>query len=396
MLKLQWPLMCLAVSVGLCFSHPAHAAGRRVALVIGISQYQSVPSLKNPKADAEEISKALRVDGFEVTELTNPTEHSRTALWASISAFRRNATGSEAAIIYYAGHGVETGGRNWLLPSDAKAGTPDEIDGSAIATATLINAVSGASEVRMVILDACRDNPFANESGWSQSTRSIGTTRGLARENNLPPNVVVLLATQPGLKANDGAGAVNSPFAQALSTALTTSGLRLSSLPTLVSRQMRQLSGIDQRPDQQGIFDSPDWMFRAGAGQQPGSQPASFSIPGPVTDNRPSAATLVAVTPVGATSIANTEVARGYGLVLQSRPNGVPGLYVAEVAPGSPFENVMRPGDVILKFNSVTPSGPQTVISALDRDRRGSVNLQHDGVGVPTSTQLVLPKEAEE
>ena len=387
MQRLRCAIAGFVLLVGLSCSSLAQANGRRVALVIGISQYASVPSLTNPKSDAEAVSKALRLDGFEVTELTKPAEHGRTALWTAISAFRRSATGAEAAIIYYAGHGVETGGRNWLLPADARVGSPDEIDGSAIATATLINAVAGASEVRLVILDACRDNPFANESGWMQATRSVAATRGLARESNLPPNVVVLLATQPGLKANDGQGGTNSPFALALSAALTTEGLRLSSLPTQVSRQMRQQAGVDQRPDQQGIFDAPDWMFRAGAGGQVVPAASAYTA----VSAAPVLAPAAAPAPVAA-----AEVARGYGLVLQSRGNGAPGLYVAEVAPDSPFAELMRAGDVILKFNSLTPSGPQAVISALDRDRRGSINLQHDGLGVPTSTQLILPKEAEE
>lgn len=329
------------------------------------------------------VSNALRTDGFEVTELTKPTEHSRAALWTAISSFRRAATGAEAAVIYYAGHGVETGGRNWLLPADARADTPDEIEGSAIGSSVLIGAVSGASDVRLVILDACRDNPFTKESGWSQGTRSVASTRGLARESNLPPNVVVLLATQPGLKANDGNGGSNSPFAKALSTALLIDGLRLSSLPTVVSKQMRQLSGIDQRPDLQGIFDAPDWTFRAGAAGAVAPTPMIVTVP-------------EAARPAATVAPAPSEFARGFGMVLQSRSGGVPGLYVAEVAPGSPFENVLHPGDVILKFNSVTPSGPQSVISALERDRRGSVNLQHDGLGVPTSTQLILPKEPDE
>ncbi|WP_421849640.1 caspase family protein [Novosphingobium sp.] len=384
--------MGLAVLIGLCAHGTALAAGRRVALVIGISQYQSVPSLANPRTDAEAVAKALSKDGFEVTQLTRSEDLGRTALWAAISAFRRSATGAEAAIIYYAGHGVETGGRNWLLPADAKADTPDEIDGSAIASSTLITAVSGAIDVRLVILDACRDNPFASESGWSQGTRSIATTRGLARENNLPPNVVVLLATQPGLKANDGNGGANSPFARALASALTTEGLRLSSLPTLVSRQMRQLSGIDQRPDQQGIFDAPDWMFQPGSTSSLAAQPRSQSDAAAAAPAQLTSASAAPAPPPAEP----VPVARGYGLVLQGRGYGQPGLYVADVAAGSPFDGTLHTGDVILKFNSVTPVGPQGVISALDRDRRASVNLQHDGLGVPISIQLVLPKDTDE
>jgi hypothetical protein len=353
----------------------AQVAGpRRIALVIGISKYQSVPSLTNPLTDAQSVARALRDDGFAVTELTDSENLGRAKLWDRITAFRRAATGSEAAVIYYAGHGVEANGRNYLLPYDARAATPDELEGSAIATLSLVNAVSGATAVRLVILDACRDNPFAGESGWTQTTRSIGVSRGLAREVNLPPNVVVLLATQPGLKANDGIGGTNSPFAQALSVALTSQNLRISSLPTMVSRQMRQLSGVDQRPDQQGIFDEPDWAFRAAPGSPPATMPAA---------------------PV-ATQAFVPKVARGYGLVLQSRGDDHPGLLVAEVAAGSPFENAVQPGDVILKLNSATPAGPQSVISAIDLERRASVSLQREGQGFPTSTVLTLPRDTDE
>ena len=365
--------------IGLPQGASAGTAARRVALVIGISQYQSVPSLTNPQSDADAVSRALRADGFDVTELTRTADLGRTALWAAITAFRRSAAGAEAAVIYYAGHGVEAGGRNWLLPADAKASSPDELEGSAIATGVLINAVSGASAMRLVILDACRDNPFATQSGWAESTRSVaGPTRGLAREVNLPPNVVVLLATQPGLKANDGKGSTNSPFAQALSSALVRQGLRVSSLPTMVSKQMRQLSGIDQRPDQQGIFDEPDWMFLAA----PGGAPA------------PSFQASAAIAPMPTPAPAQT--ARGYGLVLQSRTDGHPGLMVVDVTAGSPFDGALQQGDVILKLNSATPPDPQSVIGAIDHDHRASVSVQRSGEGVPTSTELALPKDLDE
>ncbi|WP_353229523.1 caspase family protein [Novosphingobium sp.] len=381
-------------------SGPVQAAvPRRVALVIGISQYASVPQLTNPQVDADAVAKALRGDGFDVIELTRPADLGRTALWTAISTFKKGAVGAEAAVIYYAGHGVEVGGRNWLLPADAKAGSPDELEGSAIATNTLINAVSGASLVRLVILDACRDNPFAGESGWAETTRSVaGPTRGLAREVNLPPNVVVLLATQPGLKANDGKGGTNSPFAQALSAALTNPGLRISSLPTMVSRQMRALSGVDQRPDQQGIFDEPDWTFRAGPTNAAVALPAgpapAFVAPAPVVTAPARMAPLPAPAATAAAPVAQT--ARGYGLVLQSRTDGQPGLLVVNVEAASPFAGTVKRGDVILKLNSATPAEPQSVIGVLDQDRRASISLQRDGQGMATSMALVLPKNTDD
>jgi S1-C subfamily serine protease len=83
-------------------------------------------------------------------------------------------------------------------------------------------------------------------------------------------------------------------------------------------------------------------------------------------------------------------------LVLQSRTDGHPGLLVVDVTAGSPFDGTLRQGDVILKLNSATPTGPQTVIGTIERDHRASVSLQHDGEGVPNSTELILPKDTDE
>ena len=379
-----WALLVLALLIPATPSRAAPPAPqtppRRVALVIGISTYRQIPSLTNPKNDAALVAKSLRDDGFAVTELTDSDRLDRSQLWDAISNFHRAATGVEAAVIYYAGHGVEVGGRNYLLPSDARAATPDEIEGSGIPTSQLASAVSGANSVRLVILDACRDNPFAGQAGWNDGKRSVAETRGLVREANLPRAVVVLLATQPGLKAADGGNAANSPFARALSVALATDNLRLSALPTMVSRQMQALAGVDQSPDQQGIWDEPDWAFRGGTG-------APVAMP----------QVAVAMAPPAPMAVqAPLQTARGYGLLLQSRNDGHPGLLVAGVDANSPFDAIVKPGDVILKLDSATPAGPQAVISAIDRNRRASISLQHDGEGYPTSTVLALPKETDE
>ncbi len=264
----------------LAFVMPVTAhAGTRVALVVGISSYRELPALENPGRDAAAVAGALRGVGFKVTELNQPAQLTRAALGAALLSFGRQAQGAEAAVVYFAGHGVEVNGANWLLPSDVTAETPDHLQVTAIPAAAAINAVRGASAMRLVILDACRDNPFALSPGWA-SGRSASATRGLGRESARADNVVLLLATLPGTKADDGRGQGNSPFARALAASIGADGLRVSSLPTMVSRRMRELSGVEQRPDQQGIFDEPDWMFRPGGGQQalipaPQPQPAA-------------------------------------------------------------------------------------------------------------------------
>jgi len=285
-------MMVLGIALGM--SDPA-LAGKRVALVVGVSTYSAVPSLPNPASDARSVAQSLRAVDFEVTELTTAQQLDRASLSTALLAFRRSASGAEAAVIYFAGHGVEVNGRNWLLPSDARAETPDELEVTAIPSSVLVNAVSGANTVRLVILDACRDNPFVNLAGWSSGGRSIGATRGLAREGGLPPNVVVLMATQPGTKASDGPSSANSPFARALSASLTSDSMRLYALPTSIARQMRQLTGIDQRPDLQGIFDEPDWMFRPSANPGPAG---GIIIPTPTSPTEALVAECLRLTPL--------------------------------------------------------------------------------------------------
>lgn len=237
--------------------------GKRVALVIGVGGYANVPWLTNPPNDAKLIADALRRDGFTVVALTRPEELTRNALIASLNRFRAEASGAEAAVVYYAGHGVEVDGTNWLLPADTAAETPDDLEGTAIRASFVIKAVNGASKVRLVVLDACRNNPFARSRGWSTGTRAVAGG-GLARQADLPSNVVLLLATQQGqTSADSGAGGAtgNSPFARALAASLQKPGMTQARLPSALSQEMLAQSGIVQRPDQQGIIDEPDWQF---------------------------------------------------------------------------------------------------------------------------------------
>lgn len=255
LLTLFAALITFAMTPGLA------AASSRVALVVGVSEYGNIGSLENPGRDAAQVAEALRAVDFQVTELTQPQQVTRAGLVTALSRFRAQAQSADAAVVYFAGHGVEVDGANWLLPGDVFADAPDDLEGTAIRASFAVNAVRGASQLRLVILDACRNNPFARSRGWTTGQRAVGR-QGLGRELDRADNVVLLLATQPGAVAADGTGSSNSPFAQALASTLTTDGMLVSELPAMVSRKMRQLTGVDQRPDQQGIFDEPRWSFR--------------------------------------------------------------------------------------------------------------------------------------
>src|SRR5262249_20149710 len=148
------------------------------ALVIGNGAYQNDRVLTNPRNDAADVAQALRAIGFADVELRQ--DLSFDALRAAIRAFAEKADGADVAVVYYAGHGMEGGGRNWLVPVDARLRSDRDLELEAVGLDTVMRAVEGARRFRLVILDACRDNPLAQRAQRSQAlTRSM--TRGLAR-----------------------------------------------------------------------------------------------------------------------------------------------------------------------------------------------------------------------
>ena len=339
-------------------ANPAYAAGR-VALVIGVGEYTHVTPLANPTKDAALIAQTLRQVGFDVTEVTHASQESQAGLTAAIQAFKAKAGNAEAAIIYYAGHGVELDGKNYLLPVEVEAKTAEELTKHAIPTQDAITAVGSATRVQLVILDACRDNPFA--ATRSLGDAPIGATRGLARETNLT-NAAVLLATQPGLKASDGTGG-NSPFAQALANAINAEGLPLPLLPTRLLNLMKN-AGITQKPDLRGILTDETWAFR------PGHAP---SIP---------------------VIIGSGTKASEFGLVLQGRSDGLVGVIVSQVDRKSPYFGILRPNDVITRLNAQAVSDPASIFDRLKDNGRVSINLDRDGGH--TMQTLQLPRQSED
>ena len=151
------------------------SAGQRVALVIGNASYAHAPSLANPLNDANDIGAALDRLGFAVTRLPNAN---RAELWDGLQKFRLAASASEVAVVFYAGHGIEVDKRNFLIPVDARLVSDGDVEFEAVSLDLVLRAVEGASNFRLIILDACRDNPFAVAMRRAGATRSIG--RGLA------------------------------------------------------------------------------------------------------------------------------------------------------------------------------------------------------------------------
>ncbi|RWO89709.1 caspase family protein [Mesorhizobium sp.] len=212
-------------------------AEKRVALVIGNSSYQRVARLPNPNNDAADMAALLSKVGFKVSRKMD-LDH--TAFRKALQEFGREAEGADFAIIFFAGHGVEVENRNFLVPTDVSLSADSDVEFEAIPLDLVMNALSRVSGVRVVLLDACRDNPFIAAMRRSNATRSIG--RGLAA---IEPAARTLVgyAAKEGTTAFDGAGR-NSPYTAGLLAHLGEPGV---DHPIRVSQGSRHCSGRDRR-----------------------------------------------------------------------------------------------------------------------------------------------------
>ncbi|CCD87376.1 conserved exported protein of unknown function [Bradyrhizobium sp. ORS 285] len=183
---------------------------RRVALVIGNGGYKSVHPLANPPRDAKLIADTLRSTGFQ--SVTLASDLSRDKFFEALRSFGAEAEKADWAVVYYAGHGFEIGGVNYLVPVDARLAADKDAETEAVALEQVLAAVGAARKLRLVILDACRDNPFAPSMKQTLALKLVD--RGFS---NIEPGagMMVVYAAKHGATALDGDGA-NSPFATAL------------------------------------------------------------------------------------------------------------------------------------------------------------------------------------
>ena len=186
----------------------AAVAAERVALVIGNSAYEHVPFLPNPGNDAKAVGDAFKSLDYEVTWLMDADYH---ALHDGVRRFKQAARGKEVAVVFYAGHGIGVGGENYLVPVDAELGYADTVEDETISLKRLMSAVGNTRHLGLVILDACRNNPFV--TSMKGSTRSVD--RGLARLEETHGKTMVAYAARHGEVASDGDGA-HSPYTEAL------------------------------------------------------------------------------------------------------------------------------------------------------------------------------------
>lgn len=240
-------MLCRAVSLwALLFAAALLAAGpasaqKRVALVIGNGSYQHTAHLKNPAHDASDISAALQRLGFDVLR---GIDLSHDGMRDIIRAFSQKVEGADVALMFYAGHGLQVGGKNYLLPIDAQIETQADLEFGSIDLNRVLGFMEGQAKTSIVFLDACRDNPLA--ASLSRGTRSAAVGRGLAQVDS-GVGTLIAFATQPGNVALDGDGR-NSPFTSALLTIMEQPGLPLSEVMISVRNEVLKSTGGKQVP----------------------------------------------------------------------------------------------------------------------------------------------------
>ena len=218
--------------------------GRRIALVIGNSSYKNVPALANPRNDATSVAEALRRTGFAVVDLQLDLERDR--LVSALRNFAQQAEAADWAVVYYAGHGMEVGGINYVIPVDAKIAQDRDIGFEAVPLGQVLNATERAKKLHLVILDACRDNPFANQMKRTLAVASRSVSRGLAAVEP-DAGTLVVFSAKDGETSFDGDGA-NSPFAKAFLKNLKTPGLEVRRLFDFVRDDVLDATQHRQNP----------------------------------------------------------------------------------------------------------------------------------------------------
>jgi formylglycine-generating enzyme required for sulfatase activity len=215
-------LGAMILAAALCASAGQAHAEKRVALVIGNSAYRNVPSLPNPANDADQVAALFRSAGFSAVELRHDLGIAE--MRRAISDFAEAASDLDVAVIYFAGHGIEIDGANYIIPVDARLLRDFDIEDETVSVDRILKSIEPARKLRLVVLDACRDNPFLKTMKRSIASRSVG--RGLAKVEPAVSDTLIAFAAKAGSVALDG-DARNSPFTLALLHNIATPGLDL-------------------------------------------------------------------------------------------------------------------------------------------------------------------------
>ncbi|ACL60181.1 caspase family protein [Methylobacterium nodulans] len=240
----RWILAPVLVLAGfLVITTNGVAAERRVALVIGNSAYRSVPVLANPGRDAAAVAEMLRRAGFDSVELRQ--DLGTVELKRATREFMQTAREADIALVYFAGHGIEVSGINYLIPTDARLKSDFDVEDEGLSLERVVRAIEPARRLRLVILDACRNNPFNAAMQRMVSVRAVAN--GLAKVEPAVSDTLVAFAARAGSVAEDGAGE-HSPFTTALLKHLPVPGLDVRVAFGRVRDEVLRLTGGKQEP----------------------------------------------------------------------------------------------------------------------------------------------------
>lgn len=274
------------------------SAGSRVALVIGNSAYANAP-LKNPVNDASDIAKTLEQLGFEVILRTDANLRQ---MDDAVDEFGRRLEKDSVGLFYYAGHGIQARGRNYLIPTDSKLAKESDLKYEAFDAGRVLDEMGYVNNgLNIVILDACRNNPL------TRSFRS--SARGLLRMSDVPSGVLLAYSTSPGQVAADGIGR-NSPYTEQLIAAMQQPGRPLEMVFKDVLKGVKKQTGNQQTP----------WISSSVAGDfqfvaVKSTQPTIAAVPPTVTTSQVELAFW--------NSISNSNMAADYSDYLRRFPNGI-------------------------------------------------------------------------
>ena len=286
--------------VAVLFCSGAAFAERRVALVVGNAQYANTNALRNPDNDADDIGAMLRQLGFEVIVGKDLDQQS---FARQIDEFSRVLDGADVGLFFYAGHGVQLNDKNYLVSTNAKLESEFLVPTETIELDAIIRLMESRAAVNLVFLDACRNNPLAENLRRSliAGRRAVSLGRGLAKVEATGHDTLIAFSAAPGQEASDG-DTRNSPFAASLLKHAPRPGLEVSVMLKLVAADVRQATRNAQRPQQLSdmtqafYFTKEDLAPVPTAALTPGSDPSAASAPAPVT------APVAALTPAPAPS----------------------------------------------------------------------------------------------
>ncbi|WP_338664298.1 caspase family protein [Pararoseomonas sp. SCSIO 73927] len=275
-------LLLLLPGAALAADPPGPAQPRRVALVVGNSAYRSLGALANPANDATLIAGTLRGLGFSLVGGGPQLNLDKAGFDRAVQAFGAALQEADVGLFYYAGHGLQVGGTNWLVPVGANPTGPRDIDFQMVDAELVLKQMQFArTKLNILILDACRNNPFGG--------RGLRSSGGGLAEMRAPQGTLIAYATQPGNVAQDGAGA-NSPFSSALATTLVQPGLDVFRLFNQVGLAVKRETAGEQQP---WVSSSPiegEFYFAAAPGAaapRPAADPDQLFWQSVAESNRP-------------------------------------------------------------------------------------------------------------